>query len=289
MSAPAELIETIGAGDRRIGRDGDLRIVLERRGARTVLTECRQRLPLQLLAPLALDDPAAVLSIVNPTGGVLGGDRLTIEVEARPGAHGCLTTPSATKIYRAAGHAARQDVEIRVKRDAIVEWVPDHVIPFADSVFRQSIRAEVDEGGRLVLVDAYAAGRVAREEAWRFGRLESALTIRDDRGWLLLDRFALSGATDPPWSGIGLTDSHPYFVSIVVIADAGTAELVETLRAIGETVRDARVAPLALSRRGVLARGLARTAPSLTEVIDKVWMAARRHLLARGPLALRKA
>ena len=54
----------------RVGRDGTLRLRFERRGAATVLAGCRFTLPLQVLAPLALDDPAAVVSILNPTGGV---------------------------------------------------------------------------------------------------------------------------------------------------------------------------------------------------------------------------
>src|SRR5262249_59301213 len=60
----------------RVGRDGALRLSFARRGVATVLAACRSILPLQVLAPVALDDPAAVVSLLNPTGGALGGDRL---------------------------------------------------------------------------------------------------------------------------------------------------------------------------------------------------------------------
>ena len=71
-------------GARRIGRDGVLRLGFERRGAATVLAASRFTLPLQVLAPVALDDAACVVSLLNPTGGVVGGDRLTIDVEVGP-------------------------------------------------------------------------------------------------------------------------------------------------------------------------------------------------------------
>jgi len=57
----------------RVGRDGALALSLERRGPRTVLAGCRSTLPLQVLAPVALEDPAAVVWMLNPTGGLLGG------------------------------------------------------------------------------------------------------------------------------------------------------------------------------------------------------------------------
>src|SRR5207244_5666014 len=113
----------------RVGRDGALRLVFERRGAATVLAGCRSTLPLQVMAPVALDDPAAVVSMLNPTGGVLGGDRLTVELDLGPGAHACLTTPSATRVYRSSGAPAVQTVHARLAPGAVCEWVPEHTIP----------------------------------------------------------------------------------------------------------------------------------------------------------------
>jgi len=155
----------------RVGRDGALQLDFERRGPATVVAGCRFTLPLQVLAPVALDDPAAVVSILNPTGGLVGGDRLAIDVRAGAGAHAVLTTPSATRVYRADGPPTLQTVRLSVGPRAVVEWVPDHIIPFAGSALRQSIEIELDASGGLILVDAFAAGRVAAGEGWRFARL----------------------------------------------------------------------------------------------------------------------
>ncbi len=66
-----------------------------------MLTGCRFTLPLQVLAPVALDDPAAVVSLLNPTGGVLGGDRLAIDV--------VLGEPARTRPDHAVGDAGLPD------------------------------------------------------------------------------------------------------------------------------------------------------------------------------------
>jgi urease accessory protein len=269
----------------RVGRDGALRLRFERRGTATVLAACRSTLPLQVLAPVGLDDPAAVVSVLNPTGGLVGGDRLAIEVVVGTGAHAVLTTPSATKVYRTGGEPAVQDVLIRLEPGATVEYVPDHTIPFAGSALRQAIGVEVGEGARLVLVDSFAAGRVGRGETWRFDRLESALLIEDAGGRLLRDRFVLRG--DPAWGGLGGTESHPYFATVALVGVVADARFEAEVAALAKGRSDVRIGGEALPRGGYLLRCLALDAPAFTEAVEGIWTAARCLLGAR-PLALRK-
>jgi len=271
----------------RVGRDGTLRLGFERRGPATVLARARYTLTLQVLAPMALDDPAAVVSVVNPTGGLLGGDRLTIDVSVGPAAHACLTTPSATKVYRTSGAPARQDVTLRLEAGAICEWVPDHTIPFAGSALRQRIEVEIADGACLILVDAFAAGRVGRGERWAFRRLESAVTVRDAKGRLLQERFVLTedGALEP--GALGATDGRPYFASMAVIAadaEAFRREVTARFAVEGEVL----IAAGALPRRGAVVRCLAASAPALLHAVDALWTTARREVLGLPPLALRK-
>jgi urease accessory protein len=234
------------------------------------------------MAPVGLDDSAAVVSVLNPTGGLVGGDRLVIDVEVGLEAHACLTTPSATKVYRASGRAAVQEVRLRLGPDAALEWVPDHTIPFAASAFRQSVDVELGAGARLILVDAFAAGRVARGEAWRFALLESALRIRDGVGWLLIDRFRLTG--DARWAGLGGTEDAAYFATVVVLGDVDVDALArQVMGRLGTSVAVGR-----LARRGALLRCLVPDAPALARSLDAVWSLARRALFGLAPLALRK-
>jgi urease accessory protein len=268
----------------RVGRDGRLALGFETRGGRTIVARCGYTLPLQVLAPMALDDPAAVVSILNPTGGLVGGDSLQIEVDVAPDAHACLTTPSATKVYRADSAAAVQHVALRVAAGARLEWVPDHTIPFAGAAFRQVLGAEVEDGGALVAVDAFAAGRIARGEAWRFALLDSTLSIRDRRGPVLHDRFVLREGAP---RGLGVTEDRPYFATVVVVGDAGLASFVERVATMDHDA-EVDVGAGRLARRGVVVRCLAVDAPALARVVDAVWTAARVEVLGVGPLALRK-
>ena len=269
----------------RVGRDGALTLRVERRGARSVLTGCRWTLPLQVLAPVALDDAAAIVSMLNPTGGLVGGDRLIVDVQVGADAHACLTTPSATKVYRTAAAPAQQSVRLTLAAGARLEWVPDHTIPFAGAAVCQRIEAEVGEGAMLFVVDAFAAGRVARGETWRFALLDSALSVRDARGWLLHDRLVLRDGS--PGRGVGLAEDRPYVATIVLIGDVGIGAFVEDVAMLDGG--DADVGAARLPRRGALVRCLAADAPALSRTVDAVWAAARRRVLELPPLVLRKA
>jgi urease accessory protein len=271
----------------RVGRDGALALTFERRGAGTVLAGCRSTLPLQVLTPVALDDRAAVVSMLNPTGGVLGGDCLAVEVDLGPGAHACLTTPSATRIHRAVGPPAVQTLSARLAPGAVCEWVPDHTIPSPGAALIQTLAFEVAAGATLIAIDAWAAGRVARGEAWTFARLESALTVRDAAGLVLHDRFVLEGGRD--WSAPGLAEGRPYFGSVVVVTDRALDDLVTGASAAVAGAPGARVGVARLARRGALVRCLADDAPALGTALAAVWALARRTVLEAPPLALRKS
>jgi len=125
---------------------------------------------------------------------------------------------------------------------------------------------------------------VARGEAWRFALLDSALSVRDARGWLLHDRLRLRDGAPGP--GLGLAEDRPYVATVAVIGDAGLAAFVDDVAALGGD--DAEVGAGLLPRRGALVRCLAADAPALGRVVDGVWAAARRRVLGLAPLGLRK-
>jgi urease accessory protein len=277
------------AASERTGRDGFLRLRFERRGARTVLAERRFALPLEVLAPMPLDPGgAAVLFLLNPTGGVLGGDRLETEVELGPGAEACLVTPSATKVYRAAGPPAEQRLRARVGPGALFEHVPDHVIPSPGAALRAEVDVELAPGGAAILWDALAVGRLARGEAWRFASIESETTVRDALGRRFRERFRLEPARRS-WAGIGGLEGMGYLGTFLACFDGDPVPLAAALDAALAGLRGVRGGASPLGRGGVFARVIAAGAPELADALRSLWTPARRALCGRDPPDLRKA
>lgn len=274
----------------RVGRDGALALAFQRRGEKTVLTERRFTLPLQALEPISLaPDGSVCLMLLNPTGGVLGGDQLKTEVTLGPGAHVCLTTPSATRVYRALGPPAVQETTIRLGAGAIVEYIPDHVIPHPGSVFHQSLTVETGPGSRAIVSDAFAIGRLAREERWAFRELVSRITVTSSGRPLFLDRIRLEPSRRTT-EGLGGMERFGYLGTIALFAGgfAGWESVIRALEArlAGWPSLRGGVSPLA--RGGCLVRFLAPSAYDLTEATGGLWTLARQLLLGLAPLDLRK-
>lgn len=272
----------------RVGRDGRVALRFERRGAATVLVASRSTAPLQVMAPLALDGPAAVVSILNPTGGLAGGDRLSIEVALGAGAHACLTAPSATRVYRATGAPTVHEVRLDVGPGAVLEWVPEHTIPYPGAALHQRLDVALAGDARVILLDAFAAGRVSRGEAWSFARLDSAIAVRDAGGRRFADRFVLSADRAAFCGGPGAADGHPYFATVLVAGAGDLGDLATSLASALAGREGVTAGAGALRRGGVVARVLARTAPALLGALDAAWAHARRALLGLPPLPLRR-
>ena len=272
-----------------MGRDGFLRLGFERRGGRTVLVERRFRLPLQALEPMELDDSGGLaLMLLNPTGGLLGGDVLDTQVSLGPGSRVCLTTPSATRVYRTAGAAAVQRFSATVGDHAVLEYVPDHLIPSPGARLVQTTDITLAPGAAAILVDAWATGRIARDEAWRFAELDLGLIVRDESGLLLKDRAVLRG--DRAWERLGASEGLHYVAAFVVVGAGrgGWVELAGEMTAALAAQGAVTAGTTPLGRGGVLGRILAPSAPELRSAIHTLWALSRRALWGEPPLDLRK-
>jgi urease accessory protein len=264
-----------------------------------VLTGRRFTLPLQALEPMDLTgDGAATLLLLNPTGGIVGGDRLQTEIVLGPGSRVCLSTPSATRVYRSPERPAVQRVSIEIGSGATLEWLPDHLIPSAGARLRQVTEITMASHATLLYLDAWATGRLARGEAWGFDLLDSRLLVRDAAGVLLHERARLAG---PRLDGLGGTEGLGYVGTFVALrageatgrpaapGAGGWDDLAGALQAdLAAAAPDGRVGVTTLARGGVLARLLCPSAPVLGASVEALWARCRRNLLGLAPLALRK-
>lgn len=272
-----------------MGRDGLLVLRFERRDNRTVLTQSRFKLPLQVLAPAGVDDGTLYLMLLNPTGGLVGGDRLFTRIAQGSGTRVCITTASATRVYRTASHPALHETFIQVDEGASLEYLPDHIIPHPGSALHQLLRVEMARASRVVIWDAFAAGRLARGERWDFRALEFRTEILLCGHPLFMNRTRINPLHQRP-EGLGLMEGFTYMASLVVLADGfkGWEGLIASIEVQLKGMPQILGGVSLLGGSGCLVRLFTRSASDLTLAQARLWAQARELVLCLAPFDLRK-
>jgi urease accessory protein len=152
--------------------------------------------PLKVVRAFPIPDGGALVHLHNVSGGVLGGDQLTLDVEVGPHAYAQLTSTSATRLYqcRPGMPASTQTSKIRVERDGLLEYLPDPIIPFARSQYIQHTQIELAMGTGLFWWETLTPGRTAREEMFAYTLLQLDLDIIAEDRPIAIERLKLEPA-----------------------------------------------------------------------------------------------
>ena len=265
-----------------VGRRGALSYEFERAGPRTILTRSSCTSPWHHFPPSYLDDSGCAYTwLVNPSGGLVGGDHVSVEAQLHAGTHVLMTSPSANRVYRSLSEPAVQEVHLSVGPEARLEWLPEVTIPFAGSRLRQSIHVDLAPGATLVLWDTIASGRVAMRERWAFAALENEICIRTPLDGSVVERYRLVPGRLP--ESVGLVGSWDYVASLFVIGDAVDADVWKRLDVVLAVILEQRPGLVlgAVSTPtvpGLAVKFVARSAPDLTETLAAIWAAVREDL-----------
>jgi urease accessory protein len=264
---------------------------------RTVLADRYQKSPLQVMRPLYIDPVlhgVPVTYLMSTGGGVVGGDRLDIDVTLSDRAHALITTQAATRVHRMDAGYATQNVTLRLGAGAVCEWVPDPLIPFAGSRFQQRLGATVPEDAVLVVSDVLTAGRVAHGERWAVDALVSAVEVtRPDGVPLVVDttRIVGGGGSDDEM----VTGGADAIGTLFVLAPGPATDLAAVMRAAGDgcgAVRSGGVrcgVSTLPEGSGAWARVLGASPEAVEAAVRAVWSAAREHVLGAPAPDLRKS
>lgn len=178
-----------------IAFSGHLRLAAEvRPDGRTILTDQAFRAPFHLSKPYWDPDARTLLvQVVNPTAGILAGDRLEAAVIAQPGAALVVTTPSASRVFRMRSGLATGQQQFSVGAGAWLEFAPEPLVPHRGSRYRQATQVAVATGGRGLFVEQLMPGRLGHGEAWAWTELGLSFELRIDGQLVLRERLQQSG------------------------------------------------------------------------------------------------
>jgi len=214
------------------GWHGYLNLVYGYRNNETQILHQFAQAPLKVQRPFYPEGKRICHSIILHTaGGIVGGDRVSLDIELQPHAQALITTATAGKIYRTNGQEAQQTINIKVAKDACLEWFPQETIVFNDARFRQDIRIELETGASLFLWEINRFGRTARGEKFLQGEWRSRTEIWQENRPLWIDRQQLKGSEEM-WHSRYTLAGQPVIATFTAIGQPLTPEMIAKARSI---------------------------------------------------------
>jgi urease accessory protein len=227
--------------------------------------------------------------MLNTSGGMVGGDFLHSSIDVGADAAAVLISASAAKVYRTVGPAARQETTIRLGPGAAIEYLPDHLIPHPGAIYHQTLHVEMGPGGRAIIWDAIASGRIGREERWRFVELRSETIVTRDERPLHISRSRIAPAEHPP-DQLGLAESFNYLGTMIVADDTRSSwrELASGLDNVVCMAPGIRGGVGEIGGGGCVVRVMCQSATELREVFSDLWRVARQGVFNLQPFSTRR-
>ena len=263
---------------------------------RTRLLTCEQEPPLRIVRTFPLAQGGTLLHLHNLSGGVLGGDRLTVEIDVGPEARVQLTTTGATRVYRSRPgiETAQQRCAVRIEAGGLLEYLPDELIPFADSRYQQVTRIEMEHDAGLFWWETIAPGRLAHGESFAYESLQIESEILAAGQPIACERYKLEPrhASLPSPARLGAYRYHTsFFICRVGLPAARWQSLEQDLTALAlQLTRPGEIAwgVSALVAHGLLVRAVSQRGYTIPPGLLAFWRKAKQALYGENALPPRK-
>ncbi|MCV3214448.1 urease accessory protein UreD [Plectonema radiosum NIES-515] len=268
------------------GWHGKLNLVYADFLGTTALIHNSHQAPLKVQRPFYPEGQQVCHSVILHTaGGVVGGDRMTLNFHLQPNAQALITTAAASKIYRSNGTQAKQSVNIQVDAGACLEWFPQETIVFNGAIYRQDLRVELATKASYLGWEITRFGRSARGEKFVQGEWRNHTEIWQQGKPLWIDRQWLPGSEEVFHSPHGLA-GQPITGSLVWVGQPVSKELVEKARS-SFTPNSSLLTPHSLVgvtrlENGFLCRYRGCSTSEVRNWFIDVWQLLRMSFLNRG-------
>ena len=175
-----------------------------------------------------------ILPILHTAGGLVGGDFLGLDINLNCNSKVLLTTTSAQKIYGTVGRSkvnpdgvfSYQNNNINIDENAHLEFLPQETIIFANGLFSQVTKIELDQNSSCLFSDLIRLGRSSAGESIQNGILKSKLIIKrrnnEFEDWEFIDQIELNKLSFEAKSGM---DNMPVFGSLIWICNKDFSKL----------------------------------------------------------------
>ena len=267
---------------------GALSLTFRRKSTgQTYIADQYFKIPMQIMPPHYQDDDGtAFVYLLNTGGGVLHNDRYMTEIIAEEGSRVLITSPSSNKLYKMEDGHAELINHITVKEGAVMEYLPEHNVPYARSHTYQENEFHLDKSAVLIASDMVTAGRVAMGEVFEYELYASRTKIYVDGKLRVYDNSRMDPETIS-MEKLGYMEGYLTNGTIYVYSEGLDDTLPQKLNSM-EHDGNVKFAAGKIDDDFMIIRFLGNSMIDLKEMIDTVWGKLRKELLGKEAVRIRK-
>ncbi len=243
--------------------------------------------PLKIMKAFNGKDGRCEVPILHSAGGLVGGDKLSLNFHSEKNTRGLISTVAAQKVYGSVGRSklsplgnwTKQNVDIYLSDNSDFEWLPQELIMYKGGLYEQNMTVTISSSSSFLSVDLVRLGRTAAKEKLDIGAWRSSLEItrldQNEKSIEFIDRLELKGDSLKSIHGM---NGQPVFGSLVwVMPDFVSNDSVSELLSKSRKDRDNLDGVMTCSalRNGISARYIGSSTQAARFWFYRIWRHTR--------------
>ncbi len=164
--------------------------------------------------------------VLNISGGIAGGDRLTTRIDVEAGANVIIAGQAAERIYRAAsGGPAQITTTLEAGPDAWLEYLPQETILYDGFALERALVINLAADARYLGVEMQVFGRRFMGETLQSGSWHDSIMLYREKALILNDRVRLEGAIEAHLMRSAIADGAVALATLIMAGPDATAHL----------------------------------------------------------------
>lgn len=209
------------------------RLSVQQLDGRTRINRLYQEGCAKIRIPKTYHGTALEAVMINSSGGVTGGDRMSWSFEAGANTHLMLTTQACEKVYKSSGGVAANTVTLKAGRAARLAWLPQETIVFDRAGFSRAITADLAADAEALFLEPIILGRRSMGEHVKSADLRDRWRISQNGRLVHAEDFCLGGDIASVLSQRPVTGGLTAFATLLFMSPRAEGFLEEARQLIG--------------------------------------------------------
>ena len=185
----------------------------------TKLSHLYQHDPVRVLFPDVPSDEVKQGIVVTTSGGLVGGDSISLDLTFGKRASAMVMAQAAEKIYGSHKDNCSIEVDLKAETLAWAEYLPQETILFDGARLNRTTRIEAEAGAKILAGEYLVFGRRGSGESFSSGYLRDAWEVRRENRLIWADTLLLENNVSEILNHPACLDDAAAAATVVFICD----------------------------------------------------------------------